>query len=140
MDGLLDLVDFRGAAHGLQPVATEDEAQLLGHGGEQQAGGSPRGINLGPVDVLRRRQAAQAQAVDSAEEAVVPNAESIVVDVGALQTLELAGVVIVGGVKSVAVVLESGEGEGEGVAGAPEGLLFGIERERVSFQLREFGV
>ena len=89
---------------------------------------------------MRRRETAEPEAVDRAEEAVVADAEGIVVDIGALQALELVGVMIVSGVEGIAVVLEGRKGQGKGVAAAPERLLFAVQGKGFSFQLSEFSV
>ena len=57
------------------------------------------------------------------------NAECVIVDVGALKSLELLNIMVVCGVESIAVILERRKRESECVAGAPEGLLFIVKCE-----------
>ena len=111
----VEFFDAGGTAHGFELVAAEGEAEFFGHRGEQEAGRAPGRVDLGPVDVLRRGEPAESEAVDGAEEAVVADAEGVVVDVGALESLELPRVVVVGCVQGVALVLERCQSEGEGV-------------------------
>lgn len=118
---------MRRTPHRPYAVALEHEAQFLRHGGEQERCCAQGGVDLGPLDALLRGQTAEAQAVDGAELPVVRNAEAVVVDICALQTLQLRGVVLVCCLQCVTFVLEFREGEGEGVAVAPEFLLFFIE-------------
>ena len=89
---------------------------------------------------MRRRETAEPKAVDGAKETIVTDAESVVVDICALQTLELACVVIISSIEGVSVVLKGRECQGEGIAAAPERLFFSIEGEGFGFQGGEFGI
>lgn len=137
---IFEFLDPGCTPHRFDPHALELDAQLLGHGGQKQRRRAQRGVDLRPVDILRRRQSAETESVDGAEMAVVGDAEAVVVDVGALEPLQLLGVVVVGCVECVSLVLEFRQGEGKGIAGAPEILFFGVEGEGFRFQRGDFGV
>lgn len=121
------------AAHGLRLVALEAELELIGNGDEEEQRVAPGGVDLGPVDGLAR-EAAQAEAVDCREAAVVADAESVVVDVGALEFLQQLRVVAVLCIDAVPLRLEIGHLGGESIALAPKGRLFLVELPRLVLQ------
>ena len=122
--------DARGAALGVGLVALEGVAELVGDGDEEEQGVAPGGVDLGPVDGLAG-EAAEAEAVDGGEAAVVADVEGVVVDVGALELLEELRVVAVLDVDAVALRLEVRHLGGEDVALAPEPVLLGVEPPRL---------